>query len=477
MKRCLAFDLGATSIRGILATISEDGVKLDEVMRFSHRPQLHDGRWRWDLSKILDELKACLRRFPDLDSAGIDTWGVDFGQVSTSPCGEKERLSETRCRFPVTYRDPSHGPALKEVLKKMSAEELYAECGNQLSEINTLVQMEARSEELLSFYEQHGGKLLLMPGLLNYFLTGRCFCEESMLSTTMLYRPGERCFSPKILERFDLPVGLFPPVVQAGERIGTTAFGLEGTEIPIIAVLGHDTAGAVLMTEAYRDSECLFLSCGTWSLLGAMLEAPMTDAAAAHLNISHELTAEGKIYAVKNLTGMYWMEKLRSSPGTEQPSFECLNRVLPGREAPFFIDTEDPELMASENLFASLRAEAEARGIAHFDAETAHLVIYHSLIRTYLSVIHDLEKLTGRHYRRIHVVGGGSKSRYLTEELARRSGREVWVGPAEASALGNLTMQLYSLEGKKDLDAARATFLSCDPPRRVMCEGDGRKQT
>ena len=463
----LAFDLGATSIRGLLARLGPTEISVEEVLRFRHKAQLVDGLLRWDLASIYREIHNCIDRLPRVDLIGIDSWGVDFGLVSTGPQDADTLPINRIVEAPVCYREPSHEQGLAKVLSHFSREELYARSGNQVLAINSLAQIASRAAELNRRAEADSWALLPFPDLIAFCLTGELGAEESMLSTTMFYDPQEREIIADFLRAVDFHPERIAERRLAGQFLGRTHPALFGGRgIPVVTVLGHDTAGAFLLSEAFSNPQCAFLSCGTWSLLGAGLPQALRQPAAAELNLSHELSAFGSIYAVKNLTGLYWIERLRQSLGDQAPDFAELNVQLAGRKSGFHIDTEDSHLLQQDDLFSALQELAAEQGQS-LDATDAHLLLYDSLVARYVSEIQALKLLCKREFTRLHVVGGGSKSEVFMQKIADATGLEVLAGPAEASALGNLVMQLYAFEQRAGDFSAGSTD---SPPNWELLE-------
>ncbi len=442
----LAFDLGATSIRGILARIGDQGITLEEVLRYKHEAKIIDGLLCWDFAGLYREIHNCIDSIPHIDAIGIDSWGVDYGLVSIDPSMENKLPIDRLLDSPVCYREPSHERGLEELLQKFSQETLFSRSGNQVLSINTLAQLASRKERTFNLCSDNNARLLPMPDLMAFCLTGELGAEESMLSTTMFYDQEKHELINEFLEAISFDPKWVARKRQAGTYLGRTHKSLfAGRAIPVITVLGHDTAGAFVLSEAFTDLECAFLSCGTWSLLGAGLEAPICSREAAGLNLSNELAAFGRAYAVKNLTGLYWIERLRHSLGDKASSFDELGKSLLGKNAPFLIDTEDSNLLSRTDLYEALCERASEEGLS-ISPDEAHLVLYDSLVARYVTELAALTKLTGRNYKKIHVVGGGSKSALLMQKIADATGVEVLAGPAETSSLGNLTLQMYAHE-------------------------------
>ena len=265
MKKVLAIDMGATSIRGILAWVEDGKLKTREVMRMSHEMISEKTGLCWEWEKLLSAVeKTIIEYAAEITSVGIDTWGVDFGMLDSD--GE---LIE----HPHTYRDPMHLKAFNEFSDLMSKEDVYKKTGNQVMSINTLYQLYGIKKNNKENFKKCK-KILMMPDLFQYYLTGEMVCEETEISTSQLIDLRKREFSSEILGKLGLSRENFPEIVKAGHLTGSTKNSkiesLRKYDIKVYSVCGHDTASAVLMTDAFIDKDVLFLSCGTWSLIGAV---------------------------------------------------------------------------------------------------------------------------------------------------------------------------------------------------------------
>ena len=262
MKKALAIDMGATSIRGIIGYIEDGRIKLEEVMRFSHEIKSSNGRLRWDFDELVKKIVETIKENGhEISSVGIDTWGVDFGLVD-----KEGKLVEP----PVCYRDPKHQEGYEEALKSLSEKEIFAETGTQIMSINTLFQLLAFKKLNPSGYEK-ADKLLMMPDLIQYLLTGNMTGEETILSTTQILNLKTGDYSDKLLEAYGLDKNKLPKIIKAGSITGNVKTGLvdelKDLDVDVVSVCGHDTASAVLLTKVMTDADTMFLSCGTWSLI------------------------------------------------------------------------------------------------------------------------------------------------------------------------------------------------------------------
>ncbi len=450
MKKVLAIDMGATSIRGIVGYIEGKSLKMEEVMRFSHEIQSGSDRLRWDFDGLLNQIVRTIKEnSKDIASVGIDTWGVDFGLVD----GEGKLLEA-----PICYRDAKHAKGYDEAVKQLSEKEIFAETGTQIMSINTLFQLLAYKELNPEGYEK-AQKLLLMPDLIGYLLTGNMAGEETILSTTQILNLGTGSYSKKLLERLGIKEELLPEKIKAGEITGTlktsTIEELRDLDIAVVSVCGHDTASAVLLTQAMTDEDTMFLSCGTWSLFGVRANKPDLSERAYEKGLTNELGYNSTPLLFKNLTGLYLLEKYKAAYEKK------LGRKLGFDEITAYVEASLQKEEFTESLidmeeavFGSEEADAKqsideylkAHGKKIPESEMDYFrIIYESLAAKYLEVKKALEEMTGRNYKKIHIIGGGAKSSLLCRLIAKRLDAEVMAGPYEASALGNIIVQLKAI--------------------------------
>lgn len=450
MKKVLAIDMGATSIRGIVGYIEGKSLKMEEVMRFSHEIQSGSDRLRWDFDGLLNQIVRTIKEnSKDIASVGIDTWGVDFGLVD----GEGKLLEA-----PICYRDAKHAKGYDEAVKQLSEKEIFAETGTQIMSINTLFQLLAYKELNPEGYEK-AQKLLLMPDLIGYLLTGNMAGEETILSTTQILNLGTGSYSKKLLERLGIKEELLPEKIKAGEITGTlktsTIEELRDLDIAVVSVCGHDTASAVLLTQAMTDEDTMFLSCGTWSLFGVRANKPDLSERAYEKGLTNELGYNSTPLLFKNLTGLYLLEKYKAAYEKK------LGRKLGFDEITAYVEASLQKEEFTESLidmeeavFGSEEADAKQSIDEYLKAHGKKIpenemdyfrIIYESLAAKYLEVKKALEEMTGRNYKKIHIIGGGAKSSLLCRLIAKRLDAEVMAGPYEASALGNIIVQLKAI--------------------------------
>lgn len=489
----LAIDLGASSGRGIVGTYDpETGLDLHEVHRFENGPmeegaEAHKGRagvasasddaaasadggaasavgdaghaadgaepkstMRWDIDALLDNIRVAAERAAgayDLASMGIDTWGVDYGLLD----GEGRLVAP-----PAHYRDPRTAGLAEELAASGSLAGVYEATGIQVMDINTLFQLVAalRADPSLA---ARASRLLMMPDLLGYLLTGVGGCERSIASTTQLLRADTGAWDERIAERLGIPASWLPPVTPEGELRGSLALG-SGARIPLLSVCGHDTASAVASVELGDDA--LFVSCGTWSLVGTELADPVVTPEAERLNITNERGAENSVLHLENCTGLWIAQELRRDLAATAEGLSWSEAVRAAEEAPAYacvVDTDAPELASPGSMADKLRylARETDQPVPEMPGELFRCV-YDSLALRYRQAREDIERTTGRHFSRVRIIGGGAQNALLCQVVADVLGIPVVAGPFEATAIGNVLVQLVAHGVFANLSEARA---------------------
>ena len=466
MNKVLAFDMGATSIRGIVGYIEGGKLITEEVMRMSHSIKNKNGRLYWDFDTILNKIADTIIENKDVSCIGIDTWGVDFGVLDKN--GE---LIDT----PFSYRDEKYSIGREAAKEKMSELEIFKNSGNQIMTINTVFQLLTLKKLNPDIYEK-ADKMLMMPDLIFYMLTGKKIGEETIWSTTGLYDMGQRKVSDTIFEKLELKKSLVPEIVKATEAVGSTRDSkievLRSLDIDVIPVCTHDTASALLMTDSFLDEDSMFLSCGTWSLIGSAVDKCIINDKAYENNLTNELGFNSKPMFFKNITGLYLLEKYKSQLEKKldrKISFDeisdyvkCLDKNLP------LIDM-DAEVFARESIDVKTEIDKfiENNGdkIPQDDFDY-FAIIYESMVDKYIEVKSDIEKILNKSFKKIHIIGGGAKSSVLTSMIADKMWVEVKAGPYESSALGNILLSLLHLKEVKDLKNGIELILgSCEIKR------------
>ena len=441
-KRFLAFDCGATSGRAVLATFADGSFTMKEVYRFSSGIiELH-GKYYWDILAIYDHFLKCLaqlgREGVRVDSIGIDTWGVDFGFV-----GEDGSLLGN----PRAYRDPYTDGIPEEVFKIVSREDLYAATGIQILNFNSIFQLYAQTKEGFAPLKC-ADKVLFIPDLLSYMLTGKKVCEYTIASTSGMMDQTSRSFDKGLLEKIGVRTDVLLPITQPGTVIGplrkeiADACGIP--QVPVVAVAGHDTASAIAAVPA-ADGKFAYLSSGTWSLMGIETPAPIINEESTRLNFTNEGGIDGTTRFLKNITGMWILEQCRKVWAAEGRTYgyaemEAMARSeagFPGR-----IDPDDPCFANPANMVDAIDGYLREKGRPMPENDAQYIsCIYHSLDCRYKEVVDMLQTFAPFPIEKLHVIGGGSANDTMSQWTADALGIPVVAGPTEATAIGNVMIQ------------------------------------
>ena len=463
-KGVLAIDLGASSGRAMFGYLEDGQMKLEEIHRFSNDPVHVCKTMYWDVLRLFYEIKQGLlkaKKVGEVLSIAVDTWGVDFGILD-----RRGKLLEN----PVHYRDGRTRGMLKKGCEQIGAERFYQITGTQFMEINTVFQMMAWKEKNPESLSEMADTMLLMPDLFHYFLCGKRAAEMSIASTTQMLDIRKRTWSKEILEQLGLPMGILPEIVESGTVLGTVSESIcEELEIApskVIAVAGHDTQCAMAAVPA-KEKDFLFLSCGTWSLLGSELDEPVISSIAFQKGITNEIGYGGKIAFLKNMIGLWMIQESRRQWIKEGKTYsfselECLAQ----KEEPFtcFVDPDDPVFSPAGNIPERIRTYCKKTG--QKVPETVGQIIRcinESLALKYRTAVNEVEQCAGKTYNTIYMVGGGIKSQMLCQMTANACKREVIAGPQEATALGNAAIQLMTLGKITDITEARALIARSEP--------------
>ncbi len=437
MKNVIAFDFGASSGRAIKASFDGDKITCKEIHRFENTPINIEGHICHNIDMITGEIKIAIEKAGTVDSMAFDTWGVDYALLD-----KNGRLLHT----PYHYRDVRTAGILDSARKKMDFSQLYSETGNQIMNINTLFQL--MSDENL----KNADSLLFIPDLFVYLFTGKKACEKTIASTSQMFNPVTKMMSGKVLETFGIDKRIFAPLTDSGTISG------EYKGIKVISVAGHDTQCAVAAMPG-SSKNTAFLSCGTWSLIGCELDEPILTAQSNRALLSNELGANGKINYLKNISGLWLMQEVRRECKNAGLNYTYDDLELLARECePFkcLIDTDDESLSAHGMLCAKIKEYCKKTG-QYLPETTGEMVrcIYDSLALKYRMALNQISECAHKHFDSLNLLGGGAKDAFLCELTASSLGIPVIAGPVEATALGNIIIQLIALGDIKDIDSGR----------------------
>jgi rhamnulokinase len=431
----------------MLGSLDMGGLRLEEVHRFPNGGVRLGRHLYWDVLRLWSEIKAGLQRagsehHGEIKSIGVDTWGVDFGLLDAN---------DNLIGNPYHYRDPHTDGMMAAVFARVPKQEVYAQTGAQFIQFNSLYQLFAMLQsgdpalDITKIF-------LNIPDLFNFFLTGFKASEFSIATTTQCYNPSTQAWAFDLLNALELPTHIFGQIVPSGTLLGglrpeiSEELGLPSATV--VASAGHDTASAVAAVPA-AAADFLYISSGTWSLVGVELEQPLISAESLEANITNEGGVGGKFRFLKNIIGLWLVQECRrqwAQAGMEH-SYADLSRMA--AKAPAFgplIDAADPRFLAPRDMPAAIQACCRESGQAAPQDKGAILrCALESLALEYRRVAEQIDRLTGIFHPTIHIIGGGSQNRLLNQLTAKATGRTVIAGPAEATAIGNILVQAIAM--------------------------------
>lgn len=451
-----AVDLGATSGRTILGSIKSGSIELRELNRFPNKIIEANGHFYWDFlglyQSILEGLKIVADENIEIQSIGIDTWGVDF------VCFDKngEILGN-----PYSYRDPHTDNAQENFFKKVPRDEVYKKTGIQFMNFNSLFQLSAMKENNAAILPI-ADKILFMPDALSYMLTGKMVTEYTIASTAQMLDAHTQRFDNDLLNALGLTENNFGEFVFPGAIIGNLSESVQKQTglgaIPVVAVAGHDTGSAVAAVPA-ADKNFAYLSSGTWSLMGIETEKPVITNESFELNFTNEGGIEGTIRFLKNICGMWLLERCRLEWGTTSEDNSYPKLIADAKAAAPFKCFINPDAKVFANPTSMVKA------IQDYCASTSQFVpqtkaeitrcIFESLAMRYKQVLGNLQHFATFPIEKLHVIGGGSQNAMLNEFTASALGMPVVAGPTEATAIGNVMVQAKAVGLYSDIQSMR----------------------
>lgn len=446
----LAVDIGASSGRHILGHVEDGKIILEEVYRFPNGASEKDGHLCWDVDalfqEILNGMKSCKDAGKIPATMGIDTWAVDY--VLLDKAGQ--RIGDA-----VAYRDSRTEGMERRVREHISDEALYGKTGIQFQPFNTIFQLMAAKEQL-----PEAEALLMIPDYFHYLLTGVKKFEYTNASSTGLLNAAEKTWDRELLDLLGYPRKLFPELSMPGTVVGSLLPEIQaqvGFDCAVVLPATHDTGSAFMAVPA-RDDHSVYLSSGTWSLLGVENTESITTEASRRANFTNEGGYEYRFRYLKNIMGLWMIQSIRRESG-EEYSFSELISMAEQAEFDGLVDANDAVFLAPESMIQAVKDHC--RDHDQPVPETIGQVlkcVYRSLAVCYRDAIRELEELTGKHYTAIHIVGGGSQADYLNRLTAEATGLPVYAGPTEGTALGNLMAQMIYSGTFDSLASARGAI-------------------
>lgn len=447
----LAVDIGASSGRHILAHLEDGKMVLEEIHRFPNGMVQKDGENVWDVDELFAQIKLGMKKCAEAGkipvSIGIDTWGVDFVLLDA----EGKRIGNA-----VAYRDGRTKGMDEEVYKKIPEDELYARTGIQKAIFNTIYQLMALKVKKPEQLEK-AETMLMMPDYFHYLLSGVAATEYTNATTGQLVSPVTKDWDMELIEKLGYPKKIFQKLVTPGTVLGELTEEIQkevGFNCKVVAPATHDTGSAVIAVPTESDNT-LYISSGTWSLMGTeLMEANCSRESKLH-NLTNEGGYDYRFRFLKNIMGLWMIQSVKKEIGGNLGFGEICEQAS-HCTIPSIVDANDDRFLAPANMTEEVQAACRESGqqVPEGIAEVAS-VIYNSLAQCYAKTIKEIEEITGQKYDRIHIVGGGANAEYLNILTAKATGVPVYAGPTEATAIGNLAAQMMSAGELKDLRDAR----------------------
>ena len=454
-KYYLAVDIGASSGRLILGHLENGKMELEEVHRFENGMVKKDGELCWEFDRLFQEIKNGLKKCKEIGkipvSMGVDTWGVDFVLMDK----DDKVLGNT-----VGYRDHRNEGMDEEVYKTISLEDLYARTGIQKAIFNTVYQLMAVKTKHPEYLEQ-AETMLHVPDYFHYLLTGKKTCEYTEATTGQLVNAETKDWDYELIDKLGYPRKMFQKLIMPGTSVVhfTEEVKAEvGFDVEVVAPATHDTGSAVLAVPA-NDDDFIYISSGTWSLMGIEREKADCSKKSCEMNFTNEGGYAGRFRYLKNIMGLWMIQSVRHEYDDKYGFAEICQMAEEAKDFPSRVDANDECFLSPESMIEEVKDYCRRTGqkVPETLGEIA-TVIYTSLAECYAKTAKELEEMTGRTFSRIHVVGGGSNAGYLNELTARATGKEVHAGPGEATAIGNITAQMLKAEEFKSIEEARTTI-------------------
>ena len=453
-KFYLAVDIGASSGRHILGWVENGKIRLEEIYRFENKLVKKNGHLCWDIEHLFNEVVEGLKKCKEIDripaSLGIDTWGVDFVLLDASG----KVLGDT-----VAYRDSRTKGMDSEVYRVIGEKELYSRNGIQKQLFNSIYQLVAiknQSPDLLDQAEH----FLMIPEYLNFLLTGEMKNEYTNATTTQLVNAKSQDWDFELMEKLGIPTKIFGKLNMPKTVVGSLTEAIServGFQTQVVLPATHDTGAAVMAVPTTSD-DAIYLSSGTWSLMGIERLIPDCSEQSREHNFTNEGGYHYRYRYLKNIMGMWMMQNLRREFKHKYTFEELYQLAYIGRYFTSVVNVNAEDFLAPESMTKALRdyCAKTNQEVPETQCELLYCV-YCSLARCYAQTVVEIEEVTGKKYNKIHVVGGGCQDQFLNALIATETGKEVFAGPVEATALGNLMAQMLKDNVFEDLSDARRT--------------------
>lgn len=459
----LAIDIGASSGRHILGWLKDGKIQLEEIYRFKNGVQEKNGHLCWNSEYLFQQILTGMKRCKEMNKipqvVGIDTWGVDFRLLNS----EGKELGDF-----ISYRDQRTTHMPEQVQKLVSQRELYETTGIQTQSYNTIYQLMAIKKTQPELLEQ-ADCMLMTPDYLNYLLTGEKQQEYTMATTTQLLNLHTGEWDWELIRTLGLPEHIFLPLKRPGTVLGKLTDIIQkevGYQCDVVMSASHDTASAVVAVPCLEE-KMLYISSGTWSLMGVETTSPMCGVDSMNAGLSNEGGYDFHYTVLKNIMGLWMIQSVKRELG-ENISFGEICEMASKETITSIVDCEHEMFLSPVSMVTAIRDYcASTRQEAPDTLSEIAAVIYNSLAKDYARTKEQIEQLTGCTYDKIYIVGGGCQAEYLNQLTCKYTGCDIYAGPVEATAIGNLLVQMMARSEIMDLTAAREVVVQSFQPARI----------
>ena len=454
-KYYLAIDIGASSGRHMLASMVNGKIQLEEVYRFPNGMDNKNGTLCWDVERLFTEIKNGLKKCKEIGKIpsymGIDTWGVDYVLLDK----DDKILGET-----VGYRDNRTNGMDAKVYETISLSALYERTGIQKQIFNTIYQLMAVKESHPEYLEQ-AKSILMIPDYFHFLLTGEKKNEYTNATTGQLVNAKTNEWDYELIDMLGYNKEMFRPVSMPGTVVGEFTKAIQeevGFNCTVVLPATHDTGSAVLAVPT-NDDNAIYISSGTWSLMGIERKEADCSEKSCEMNFTNEGGYAGRFRYLKNIMGLWMIQSVRHEVNDAYSFAEICAMAEEAKDFPSRVEANDECFLSPDNMTEEVKDYCRRTGqkVPETLGEIA-TVIYTSLAECYAKTARELEEMTGRTYSRIHIVGGGSNAGYLNELTAKATKKEIHAGPGEATAIGNITAQMLKAQEFKTIEEARTTI-------------------
>ena len=455
MEYYLAIDIGASSGRHILGSVENGKLKLEEIYRFENGISKVDDEYCWDIDKLFKNIKIGIKKCVELGktpkSVGIDTWAVDFVLLD-----KKDEIIGNV----VSYRDDRTEGMMEEVFKIIPKDMMYLYTGIQFQRFNTIYQLLSIKKNKPEILEK-AKTFLMIPDYLNFLLTGKKVNEYTNATTTQLVNSFDRTWDPKILDDLGIKKDIFQDIKLPKTKIGGLRSELVeefGFDMEVILPATHDT-GSAFISSVCNDSDSIYLSSGTWSLIGLENRFPLCVPQTMEYNFTNEGGIDYKFRFLKNIMGLWVIQEVSRNLENKYSFAELVDLAREKSNFASIVDVNDDRFLKPENMINEIKDYCmETNQKIPTNVGEIAMCVYNSLAHCYQKAIENIEEIFEKEFKRINIFGGGCQNNFLNELVAKVTGKEVLAGPVEATAIGNIVAQLLSYNIYKDLGEARGAI-------------------